>query len=63
MQKETDWKPYELTMAIHLIEREIRRLRECSFHGILSNAASLDIQSLVHAIDFINHNMKEKKLS
>jgi hypothetical protein len=53
-----EWNHYELTMAIHLMEKEILRLRREK-----SNAAALDAKSLEHAIDFIKYNMEQSEIT
>ena len=57
-----DWNHYDLTMTIHLIERQIRFMKEKHYYGELSNATTLDIKSLEHGIDFIKYNMEQAEI-
>ena len=55
-----EWNHYELTMAMHIMERHILELqRNTRFPA----ASKLDIDSLQHAIDFIKYNMEQSEIT
>lgn len=58
-----EWNHYELKIAVHLIGRQIRFMKEKHFHGELSEVSKLDIKSLQHGIDFIEYNLRELEIT
>ena len=54
-----EWNHYELTMAMHIMERHILQLKQPSR---FPNAHALDVKSLQHAIDFIKYNMEQSEI-